>query len=155
MTAPKAKRQRLIARYLHQGGITSQEQLRELLIAEGVDATQATLSRDLRDLGVVKGPDGYVLAEDLASTAGGAEGAEKEFEDAIQSHLLEAEPATHLVVLRTAPGHAQALAVAIDNAANPAITGTIAGDDAIFVAMRSERAARSFLHAVRSVAGLE
>lgn len=142
----------MIARLIQQGGVTSQEQLRELLVADGVDATQATLSRDLRDLGVVKGPDGYVLPEDLALER--KDGA-KEFADALQAHLLDAEPATHLVVLHTAPGHAQALAVAIDGVANPGVAATIAGDDAIFVALRSERAAKEFLRTVRSTAGLE
>ena len=152
MAGPKLRRRHLIARFIQQGGVTSQEQLRELLVADGVDATQATLSRDLRDLGVVKGPDGYVLPEDLALER---KDSAKEFADALQAHLLDAEPATHLVVLHTAPGHAQALAVAIDGVSNPGVAATIAGDDAIFVALRSERAAKEFLHTVRSTAGLE
>ncbi|MBL0921860.1 MAG: arginine repressor [Phycisphaerales bacterium] len=152
MAGPKVRRRRLIARFIQGGGVTSQEQLRELLIADGVEATQATLSRDLRDLGVVKGPDGYVLPEDLAPER---KDSAKEFADALQAHLLDAEPATHFVVLHTAPGHAQALAVAIDGAAPNGVAATIAGDDAIFVALRGERASKAFLHAVRTAAGLE
>lgn len=132
----KSRRQALILELVASEAITSQEQLRSRLRAHGVDATQATLSRDVRDLGLVKrAADGaYRSASAVATDTRDAEAA---FEQAVQDYLVRAEAVEQLIVLRTDPGQAQPLAVAIDRAPLPDVVGTIGGDDTILVICRS------------------
>ncbi|MGP1309000.1 MAG: arginine repressor [Phycisphaerales bacterium] len=153
MVAQKARRGRLISDFLANREIHSQEQLRELLKEEGVDVTQATLSRDLRDLGVVKTPDGYVLPEPGAERFLKVD-RQHQVERGIRQHLIEAETAGNLAVLKTAPGHAQALAVVLDGASVDGVVGTIAGDDTLFLACKSGERCRAIVHRFRTLAGL-
>ncbi|MEC9372276.1 MAG: arginine repressor [Planctomycetota bacterium] len=154
MSGEKARRQRLIAELIEAEHPRSQEQLRELLLDEGIEVTQATLSRDLREVGVIKGPEGYSLPGE-ATRDGGRRDARKELERAIESHLLEADTAGNLVVLHTAPGHAQALAVAFDGIEIDGVVGTISGDDTIFIACRTTKNADALLRFVSEAARLE
>lgn len=116
--------------------ITSQELLRERLRSKGIGATQATLSRDIRDLGLVKrAADGaYRPARAADSDARESRAA---LERAVADYLRRHEAVEQLVVLKTDPGQAQPLAVAIDRGRLPEIVGTIAGDDTILVICRS------------------
>lgn len=154
----KVHRQRLVERLIAAGDVHSQEQLVDLLSERGVEATQATISRDLHDLGVMKGPGGYTLP---ASAPGGAAAPRRAIEalrEAVEAHLLDAQPAGTLTVVRTAPGHAQALAAAIDAAGEegmPGVAGTIAGDDCIFLATASLNAAKAVARRLRSTSGLD
>ena len=108
----------------------------------GVDATQATLSRDIRELGLVKrASDGAYRSLGSASN-GDAASAEVGLSRAASEHLRNLEVVGHLVVLRTDSGQAQTLAVAIDRARVPEIVGTIAGDDTILVICRLPEAAQ-------------
>jgi transcriptional regulator of arginine metabolism len=99
--------------------------------------TQATVSRDLREIGVVKGPGGYLLPGKVVGAEGG-----DELSRAAREYLLEAEPAGTIAVLRTGAGQASALALRIDRAGMEDIVGTVAGDDTVFVATRSAHDAR-------------
>jgi transcriptional regulator of arginine metabolism len=123
----RASRQQQILSLLRRGHIGSQEDLAERLGERGFAVTQSSVSRDLRDLGVVKVRGRYV-APALASAL------PQDLEEA--SHFLRGvRPAgPYLTVLLTTPGAAQTLALAIDRAAWPEVVGTVAGDDAIFVA---------------------
>jgi transcriptional regulator of arginine metabolism len=154
MVAQKARRGRLISDLIANGEIHSQEQLRELLAAEGIDVTQATLSRDLRELGVVKTSDGYVLPEPGGVDRFARGDRQSHVERGIRNHLIEADTAGNLAVLKTAPGHAQALAVVLDGAGVDGVVGTLAGDDTIFLACKSGERARSIVHRFRTLAGL-
>jgi transcriptional regulator of arginine metabolism len=133
----KSHRQNLILELVDGEVVTSQEQLRERLRARGVEATQATLSRDIRDLGLVKrAVDGAYRRPQVADTKPVAD------QDAILRHAVEEylrtrETVQQLVVLRTDTGQAQPLAVAIDRVRLGEIVGTIAGDDTILVICRS------------------
>ncbi len=109
---------------VEQGSIRSQAELKRLLEARGYDVNQATLSRDIRELGIAKGPEGYVIP----TGAGG-----DELSRHLAQYLLEAVSAQNQVVLRTPIGGAQPLALALDQAALPECVGTIAGDDTILV----------------------
>jgi transcriptional regulator of arginine metabolism len=115
--------------------ITSQEQLRERLRARGIEATQATLSRDIRDLALIK------RAADGAYRRAGPEVATSEpgtdLRTAVDEYLRRHEAVEQLLVLKTGAGQAQPLAVAIDRAGLSEIVGTIAGDDTILVICRS------------------
>lgn len=131
-TPERQERLSAIVRVLGPGGIRNQAELAETLAGLGYEVNQATLSRDLRDLRVVKGPDGWTLP-------GGA--VLDELTSACRQWLEAAEAVQNQLVLRTAPGGATALALALDHAEERSVAGTIAGDDTVLVVCRSARAA--------------
>ena len=105
----------------------------------GIEVNQATLSRDLRDLGVVKGKNGYELPSTMMSPI-----TEKHsLWHTVNQWVLSATPALNQLVLRTPPGGAQALGLAIDNADLPEVIGTIAGDDTVLVICANDRKAKA------------
>ena len=131
----KARRKTVILELVDREAITSQEQLREKLHERGIEATQATLSRDIRELGLVKrAVDGAYRRSVPDAPTGGGEAALRR---AVEEYLRTLETIEQLVVLRTDPGQAQPLAVAIDRARLAEIAGTIGGDDTILVICRS------------------
>jgi transcriptional regulator of arginine metabolism len=142
------RRREAIRRLLRDRAVRSQTELGRLLRAEGLDAAQPTLSRDIHELGLVKGPNGYMLPEAAAAPASSpAEPSvpgrrEEGVRRLIRQFVLSAEPAGSLVVLRTPPADAQPVALAIDSASMDGVVGTLAGDDTIFLATRSEAQAR-------------
>jgi transcriptional regulator of arginine metabolism len=149
----KTQRHAAILKIVRTRKVASQEQLRELLKAEGFDVTQATLSRDIRELGLAK----------VAAPEGGSHYAPPpEAGTAIRPHLEQLLPAMlvsmdgvgPLLVVKTPAGGAQALGLAIDGTGWPEIIGTIAGDDAILVITRSERARRAVQTRLKEVAKL-
>ena len=132
MPTVKAARQRALAELLRTRSVPSQAQLLAHLREQGFEATQATVSRDLEDLGAVKvrAPEGqlvYALAE-VEPAVG-----EDEVRRVLSLSLLDAVPSRNLVVLRTPPGHAQVLAVTLDRAGLAGVCGTVAGDDTVLV----------------------
>lgn len=139
--ATRAARQARIVELVAQLAIRSQSELAKLLAAEGVDVTQATLSRDLDELGAVKlrGADGgapvYVIPED-GSPVRGVHGGTGRLGRLLSELLVSAEGSANLTVLRTPPGAAQFLASAIDRAVLEEVVGTIAGDDTVMVIAR-------------------
>jgi transcriptional regulator of arginine metabolism len=130
-TATKEVRRQRILAFVRRDKVRSQHELQELLSDEGIDVNQATLSRDLRDLGLVKGRDGYEIP---GSASPAASDASLALVAAVRTWLAEARTAQSLVVLKTPPGGANALAIAIDRAALDGVVGTIAGDDTVFLA---------------------
>jgi transcriptional regulator of arginine metabolism len=133
----KAYRQSVVRELLEREPITSQEQLRMRLRERGIDVTQATLSRDIRELGLVKRTaDGAYRSVDALAN-GDPGDAEAGLARATAEYLRNQEVVGHMIVLRTDPGQAQTLAVAIDRAHLREIVGTIAGDDTILVICRS------------------
>jgi transcriptional regulator of arginine metabolism len=137
----KGRRQALILDLVDGESVTSQAQLQDLLAARGIQATQATLSRDIRDLGLIKrAADGAYRRPD------GADGGDPValVRRAVPEYLRRQERVDQLVVLKTDPGQAQSLAVALDRSRLPEIVGTIAGDDTILVICRSAAEAESF-----------
>lgn len=122
----KAFRQGQILKIIQSRPIHTQEELARELAAVGVSATQVTLSRDIRELGLVKTKDGYTqLAETVERAA--------PVDLAVQEYLLDIRPAQNLLVLKTPAAYANSLAIAIDRAAWAEIAGTIAGDDTVLV----------------------
>jgi len=133
----KSYRQSLILELVDGEVISSQEQLRERLRARGIETTQATLSRDIRDLGLVKrAVDGAYRRPQLAETTPVAD-PDAVLRHAVEEYLRTRETVQQLVVLKTDTGQAQPLAVAIDRVRLGEIVGTIAGDDTILVICRS------------------
>src|SRR6476619_1555601 len=125
----KRDRQQTILSLIHAKPIGTQADLRTLLERAGVPATQSSVSRDLEELGVVKHHGHYTLPR----TNGGAARGLVSLDQAGDS----------LVIARTVPGLASAVAVEIDAAAIPEIVGTIAGEDTIFIAVREAKAQRT------------
>jgi len=133
----KPVRQSAILDLVEHEAITSQEQLREQLHRRGIEATQATLSRDIRDLGLIKRPaDGAYRTPAAIELPRSVDPAE-ELRVAVGDYLRHQEAVEQLLVLKTDRGAAQPLAVAIDAAPVKEIVGTIAGDDTILVICRS------------------
>ncbi|MCP2168180.1 arginine repressor [Goodfellowiella coeruleoviolacea] len=139
--ATRAARQARIVELVAQRAIHSQTELAKILAVEGIETTQATLSRDLDELGAVKlrGADGgaavYVIPED-GSPIRGVQGGTSRLSRLLGELLVSAQSSANLAVLRTPPGAAHFLASALDRAALHDIVGTIAGDDTILVVAR-------------------
>ena len=121
--------------------ISSQEELRQRLRARGFHATQATISRDIKELRLVKqAADGAY--QKSGAPPGGHRSAERAVRHAVAEHLRRLDQVQQLLVLRTDPGQAQPLALAIDRAELPEVVGTVAGDDTILIVTRHARAGR-------------
>ena len=136
----KARRQALILDLIDRDALHSQEQLRLRLRKAGFDATQATISRDIADLGLVKrAGDGAYQRPGVDTT--NPEMAQTALERAASEFLRRVERVQQLVVLRTGVGQAQPLAIAIDRTQLPEAVGTIAGDDTILIIARGTRQA--------------
>ena len=141
--ASRVARQARIVELITQRAVRSQAELLGLLEIEGIETTQATLSRDLDELGAVKlrGADGggpvYVIPEDGNAAFGRAsETGASRLARLLGEMLVSADASGNLAVLRTPPGAAQFLASAVDRAALHDVVGTIAGDDTILVVAR-------------------
>jgi transcriptional regulator of arginine metabolism len=140
----KTRRQTVILELIDRDEITSQEVLQRRLGDRGIVATQATISRDLKELNLVK------RAGDGAYTRPGQdppnqEAALLQLQKVAVRSLMRSARVAQLVVLRTPPGEAQHLAIAIDRAALSEIVGTIAGDDTILVIATEPRHAAAFV----------
>ncbi len=139
-------RREALKRIIRTTRVGRQADLVRLLEREGFEVTQSSVSRDLRELGVAKLGDRYVLAEDAAGAGPAADFA------AVAEFVHRLQPAgPHLLVVRTTIGAAQSVCLAIDRAAWPEIVGTISGDDTIFVATADARAQRAVADRLRSV----
>ena len=147
----KTRRQSAILDVVRHQPVRSQEQLRRQLRSAGFDVTQATLSRDIRELQLVKGgADGAYQAP--GSAAANGHGAAGLLQRALSEYLTRADQVQQLVLLRTGPGQAQILGVAIDGARLPDVVGTLAGDDTILVITRGARQARALVKRLDAIA---
>ena len=125
----KGFRQGQLQKIIRSRNVHTQEELAAALEKQGVRATQVTLSRDLRELRIVKTAGGYremTAVEDAADS-------DRHACRAVEEFLRDVRQAQNLLVLKTAPGNANALAVALDRAPWPEVAGTIAGDDTVLV----------------------
>jgi len=134
----KALRQNAILELVKEHSVSSQDELRRRLSRHGFKVTQGTLSRDLRQLGLVKTAAGYALPQDLDQAPPPAPPLER----VLREFVKEVREAQNLLVLKTSAGSAQPVAVALDAAAWPEIVGTVAGDDTILVISPDTRTAR-------------
>jgi transcriptional regulator of arginine metabolism len=158
-TASRVARQARIVELITHRAIRSQSELATMLAAEGIEATQATLSRDLEELGAVKlrGVDGgapsYVIPDD-GSPVRAIEGGTTRMRRLLAELLVSLDASGNIAVLRTPPGAAQFLASAIDRAALRDIVGTIAGDDTVFLLAREPLTGAELGERIRSLAGV-
>jgi len=142
----KAFRQAQVLEVIGRESITSQEQLRERLRARGIEVTQATLSRDIRDLGLVKAAADGAYKRPLAADAPRPADADAVLRRAVAGGLRRFDVVQQLIVLRTEPGQAQPLAEAIDRAQPADVVGTIGGENTVLVICRGDREAQAFTH---------
>jgi transcriptional regulator of arginine metabolism len=146
----KSKRQEKILEVVTRDEVETQEDLLDRLAAEGFHVTQATISRDIRELKLTKTTTGlgtyrYVQAPQKEESVG------LQFNSQIIESIRSVESAMNMVVLKTYPGMAQILAIGIDNLNLEDMLGSIAGDDTIFVVVRSEEYAREFCLQIRDL----
>lgn len=151
MTGGREQRLRALADLVRGGGIASQEDATVRLAEQGLAVTQATVSRDLDQIGAFKvkrdGATVYALPE--------SSGDGSSLKRILAEWLLSAEAAGNLVVIKTPPGSAHLVAFALDAAALEEVAGTIAGDDTLFVALRDGTNSYTLAGRLRALAGQE
>lgn len=155
-TLGKPQRKHRIARLLEEQMVSSQAQVVELLAAEGVVATQATVSRDLEELGAVKvripgGATAYAIPEHAKERPV----PEDHLRRVMGDFVVEVRNSANLVVLRTPPGSAHVVASALDRAALPDVIGTVAGDDTVLVVCSEAGGGRPIADDLSELAGLD
>lgn len=128
----------LLVDLLRQGPVLTQDELAAALSDAGEPVTQATISRDLSAIGAVRGAGGYQLPDAVGSVAVAGQ---DELAAVVRRHAVSAVAAHSIVVVRTAPGHAQMVAAAFDRWPPDPVAGTVAGDDTIFLATSGPGAA--------------
>ena len=135
----KRRRQSKILSLVQSRPVSSQAVLAQQLSAEGIQVTQATLSRDLHELNLVKTVEGYKLPGQLLPNSGSSQ----QQQQTIAQFMTEAEAAGNMVVVKTNPGNAPPVARSLDNIGWNEIIGTVAGDDTIIVVTKGSLAART------------
>ena len=152
MSKPKNARQTASTELIMTQKVSTQEELTRLVKKAGFTATQATISRDIKELGITKqtmsdGTVAYSITDKLINTA------PERLLSVLSNSLTGISVAMNILVIKTLPGMAQAAAFALDSLDNPEIVGTIAGDDTIFVATRGESQATSLAKEIKEIAG--
>lgn len=143
----KAARQKAILDVLRKGPVSSQDDLQRAVSRLGFAVGQATLSRDIREMGLVKGGHGYTLPD---HTHGPTLMPPSVFR-LVQDFLLEIREAQNLLVLKTKVGSAQPVAAGLDAETWPEILGTIAGDDTVLVISSDSKSARRLAQRIRAM----
>ena len=148
----KTRRQAVILDVIQRERVRNQEQLRRSVRAAGFDVTQATLSRDIRELALVKGgADGAYQAPPRGEPNG--QTALAVLQRAMAGQLVRIDRVQQLILLRTGLGQAQALCVALDAARLPDVVGTLAGEDTILIIAPDVRRARGLVTRLEELAG--
>ena len=143
----KAARQKTILEILHKGPVESQEELQGVLAKRGFDVGQATLSRDIRELGLVKTYDGYMPANGAAP----AEPVLPSVSRLVREFVLEVRLAQNMLVLKTSVGSAQPVAASIDAEDWSEVVGTLAGDDTILVISQDNKTAHQLARRIEGM----
>jgi transcriptional regulator of arginine metabolism len=155
MTDTRARRLRALAALIRGGGLASQEEATARLRDQGFPATQATVSRDLEQLGAVKVKKDGRLRYALPDQVGGADWSTGRLERIFSEWAISAEAAGPLIVVKTPPGSAHLVASAIDGAQLGDVAGTVSGDDTLFIAVRGNGATAPLLRKFQGLIGRE
>jgi transcriptional regulator of arginine metabolism len=143
----KLSRQKVILELLDEGPVSNQEDLQRRLHRRGLDAGQATLSRDIRELGLVKTAEGYSLPGREAA----AETDLPSVSRLVREFVTSVRAAQNLLVTKTSVGSAQPVAAALDEENWPETIGTIAGDDTILIVCEDKRAAGRLAYRIQGM----
>lgn len=151
----KQQRQQMIARLIGAHDVASQPELRELLAKNGVNATQATISRDLEELGAVKvrahgGESKYAIPDYEPARVAPTD----QLRRVLGEWVAEVTVSGNIVVLRTPPGCAHVVASALDRSGNASLLGTVAGDDTILCVASEKTGGRKLAKELRTLSGL-
>lgn len=150
----RSRRQKAIAELIRTGSAGSQDEVTSKLAALGYAVTQATVSRDLEQIGAVKVKRGGVLAYALPDQISGSDWAAARLEHILSEWVQSVEAAGNLIVLKTPPGSAHLVGLALDQSHLPEIAGTVSGDDTLFLAVRDGVAVEIIANRFRSLSGL-
>ena len=145
MTDTRSRRLRALADLIRADALASQEEVTERLRAFGFDVTQATVSRDLDQLGAIKVKRGGILSYALPDQIGAADWSTDRLERIMREWVVSVEAVGRMIVIKTPPGSAHLVASAIDHALLPEVAGTVSGDDTMFVAIRDGIQIRNML----------
>lgn len=151
----RARRQRTLAELLRAEPLGSQEEVTERLAQAGLAVTQATVSRDLDQLGAVKVKRGGATVYALPDQLGSSDWSAGRLERILAEWVLSVEAAGGLIVIKTPPGSAHLVASAIDSSGMAEIAGTVSGDDTLFLALRDGVAPGAMAARFRALAGQE
>jgi transcriptional regulator of arginine metabolism len=143
MVAKKARQGR-ISEIVRKQAVRNQEELAALLERDGIETTQATLSRDIRELGLVKGRDGYQVSEEPPPAP-----PDEVVRRTFGQYVIRTGISGNILMIRTSPGNAHSIGVVLDAAQWPEVLGTIAGDDTVFVLLHSARLGKKVLEKIR------
>ena len=143
----KAARQKTILELVHRGPIESQEELQGFLAKRGFDVGQATLSRDIRELGLVKTYDGYLPPHTGTAT----EPVLPSVSRLVREFVIEVRLAQNLLVLKTSVGSALPVAAAVDAENWPEVVGTLGGDDTILVISQDNKSAQQLARRIQGM----
>jgi transcriptional regulator of arginine metabolism len=143
----KSARHKAILDLLDEGPVESQDALQQRLERKGFDVGQATLSRDIHELKLLKGPDGYRRVGE----SGGAESVLPSVVRLARQFVLEIRQAQNLLVVKTTVGSAQPVAAALDASHWPEVVGTLAGDDTVLVIAADKKAAKALARRIREL----
>lgn len=153
MTSPKQDRQATILELVQAHSVESQEELRRLLRQRGWDVTQATLSRDLRELRLARVPSPTGPRYTISGGPGGQDGGPGALAGLLPQLLVGVDGVGELLVVRTVIGGAQPVAAALDREAWPEVIGTLGGDDTVLLVCRSSAARDRITRRLRELAG--
>jgi transcriptional regulator of arginine metabolism len=149
----KFQRQSMILKLIEEESIETQKELTEKLKAAGLQVTQATISRDIKELRLVKVLDHDNKYKYAAATPEGMSDFTTRFRNIFRESVVSVDFAGYMVVIKTLPGVANAAAVAIDAMNMPNIVGSLAGDDTIFLVMREEKYASELCEDIKNMLG--
>jgi transcriptional regulator of arginine metabolism len=143
----KRARQGKILELVRKRQIRSQEELSSLLKREGIDVTQSTLSRDIRELALFKVRGSYQVGGELNAAPSG-----EAIRRAFEQFVVRTGVSGNIVMIKTTPGNAHSIGVVLDAVQWPEILGTVAGDDTVFVLLRNGHSGRKVLNRIREFA---
>jgi transcriptional regulator of arginine metabolism len=143
----KSARHKAILDLLDEGPVESQDFLQQRLERKGFDVGQATLSRDIHELKLLKGPDGYRRVDER----GGSESVLPSVMHMARQFVLEIRQAQNLLVVKTTVGSAQPVAAALDASHWPEVVGTLAGDDTVLVIAAGKKEAKALTRRIREM----
>jgi transcriptional regulator of arginine metabolism len=142
----KRARQSRVLEIIRKRPVRSQEELSFLLKKEGIDVAQSTLSRDIRELGLVKIRGSYQISGALNSAP-----SDEILRRAFEQFVIRTGVSGNIVMLKTAPGNAHSIGVVLDAAQWPEVLGTVAGDDTVFVLLRNSQCGRKVIGRIREL----
>jgi len=147
MILKKKARQTRILEIIRKHRVKNQEGLSALLRDDGLDVAQTTISRDIRELGLVKGRGRYQAADEIPAAS-----SSDTLKSVFAQFVTGTDAAGNIIVVRTSSGNAHSVCVALDAADRPEVVGTIAGDDTIFVLTRNPDECAKLLLQIREMA---